>query len=229
MPQNITSRIFGIGLNKTGTTTLSHCFKKLGLNSLAKLKKLEKQECIREIINNENYEPSLLLAEKYRCFEDRPWNIWQMYQKLDERFEGSRFILTIREELKWWKSVEHWLTIVKPDMLKRYCDHLQISKIPSGRSKRSWLTLFAKGAYRKTISEADRAAMVAKHKEEMIKAFHHYNNSVIKYFSGRSDFLILNFEDGDGWGKLCNFLNMPVPQIPLPHANKQFYDRQDTE
>jgi len=226
MAQNITCRVFGVGLNKTGTTTLSHCFKILGLTPVAKLKKVEKQECIREILNNENYEPSLLLAEKYRSFEDRPWNIWQMYQKLDERFEGSRFILTIREGSIWWKSVEHWLTIVKPGMLKRYCDHLQVSKIPSYRNKRSWSAFFAKGVFCKTNAEPDRAAMVAKYKDGMIKAFHNYNDSVIKYFSGRSDLLILNFENGDGWDKLCKFLNMPTPQVPLPHANKQFYDRQ---
>ena len=28
----------------------------------------------------------------------------------------------------------------------------------------------------------------------------------------------MNFEKGDGWNKLCKFLNVPEPDIPFPHV-----------
>lgn len=44
-------------------------------------------------------------------------------------------------------------------------------------------------------------------------------DAIRRYFAGRSDFLDVCWEDGDGWGELCTFLNLPVPDIPFPHAN----------
>jgi hypothetical protein len=30
---------------------------------------------------------------------------------------------------------------------------------------------------------------------------------------------LLEWEIGDGWGPLCEFLGKPVPEVPFPHAN----------
>lgn len=46
------------------------------------------------------------------------------------------------------------------------------------------------------------------------------NEGVIKYFEGRENqFLILNVIDGEGWKKLCPFLNKPIPDRPFPRKN----------
>jgi hypothetical protein len=46
------------------------------------------------------------------------------------------------------------------------------------------------------------------------------------YFKDRSnDFLIVDFSKGDGWEKLCAFLNEPVPSVDFPHANKGLYTK----
>ncbi len=52
-----------------------------------------------------------------------------------------------------------------------------------------------------------------------------HNKSVREYFKSRpNDFLELNWENGDGWEKLCQFLGKPVPNRPFPHANKGKYN-----
>jgi len=66
------------------------------------------------------------LAQHYRSFEDRPWNMWSMYRRLDERFPDSLFILTIRDAESWWRSTEHWITVSKPDVFPRYQLHLRV-------------------------------------------------------------------------------------------------------
>jgi len=54
-----------------------------------------------------------------------------------------------------------------------------------------------------------------------------YNNhtkNVIAYFKDKPEqLLVMNIIDGDGWEKLCSFLNKPFPKKPFPYKNKQKY------
>ncbi len=57
--------------------------------------------------------------------------------------------------------------------------------------------------------------------------FENHNAEVIQYFQNRSDeFMILDFSKGDGWEKLCAFLEKEVPPTPFPHANRAI-DREE--
>jgi len=45
-----------------------------------------------------------------------------------------------------------------------------------------------------------------------------HNKKVKEYFQGRpGDLLTLRVTDGEGWDKLCSFLDHPVPGDPFPH------------
>jgi hypothetical protein len=37
----------------------------------------------------------------------------------------------------------------------------------------------------------------------------------------------MNTIEGDGWEKLCNFLDKPIPQIPYPHKNIGKYRKKE--
>jgi len=50
----------------------------------------------------------------------------------------------------------------------------------------------------------------------------HYS-SVSKYFRGRTNLLLVNFEEGDGWRAICDFLGLSIPDEPFPHKNKGRY------
>lgn len=44
---------------------------------------------------------------------------------------------------------------------------------------------------------------------------------ILKYFDGYDeDFLRFNVWAGDGWEKLCRFLNKPIPDVPFPHEHR---------
>ncbi len=48
----------------------------------------------------------------------------------------------------------------------------------------------------------------------------HYEE-VIEYFKDRPhDLLIMDLPNGDGWEKLCTFLERDIPPTPFPQANK---------
>jgi hypothetical protein len=65
-----------------------------------------------------------------------------------------------------------------------------------------------------------------KSKKEGKKGYNEHNKEVIKYFKKKpSQLLIMNIIDGDGWDKLCKFLDKPIPKKPFPHKNKGRYKR----
>lgn len=48
----------------------------------------------------------------------------------------------------------------------------------------------------------------------------HYKE-VNEYFKDRpEDIIVMDFKNGDGWDKLCLFLDKPVPKKSFPHSNK---------
>jgi hypothetical protein len=118
-------RIFGLGMNKTGTSSLERALRQLGVGPIATQELVNRTALIDSLFDHKNYEPALRFAAPYRVFEDRPWNVWDMYSRLDERYPGSRFILTRRDPGSWWRSVHRWITVTKPHMSALYQRHLE--------------------------------------------------------------------------------------------------------
>jgi hypothetical protein len=139
---------------------------------------------------------ALALAQDYRSFHDRPWNVGDFYRHLDAQFPGSRFILTWREPEVWWRSTQRWLTVVHrddPARMERFLKHCKTDRL-------------------------DREAFLA--------AYAEHNAAIRAYFAGRADLLDINFEAEPRWERLCAFLDCPVPDLPFPHENRQRYDDQ---
>ncbi len=91
-------KVFGIGLNKTGTTTLGVCLKTLGYKHSPYAGRFVAAAQSREL------DELLAYAEAWDSFEDWPWPL--LYRELDERFPGSRFVLTTRNDaVTWFRSL----------------------------------------------------------------------------------------------------------------------------
>lgn len=224
-------KVFGIGFNKTGTSTLSKCFELLGLVPVASPQALHDSfmadsfrsyfpggTCLplagkysrgpasadpfgpfpfraifNEVSRHKNYELAIHIAKSFQAFEDRPWNVGNLYQHLDIAFPGSLFILTWREPESCWRSTENWLNVTHqrdPIRLEWWRQHLG----------------------------ADRFD-----KDTFIAGYRAHNDSIRAYFSDRTDFLDVNFEQGDSWQHLCSFLGVPIPDHPFPQENRQRY------
>ena len=88
-------KVFGIGLNKTGTTTLATCMDHLGLRHLSFRRDLFKAYARDELA------PVFDAVEQYESFEDWPYPL--MFRELHERYgEQARFILTTRASPTAW-------------------------------------------------------------------------------------------------------------------------------
>jgi hypothetical protein len=216
-------KIFGIGFNKTGTTTLGRCFDILGLGPVARPQVLHDsflapsfhdyfplpsrppliitqspedpfgewpyRAICDEVFDHHNHALALDIAVHFRAFHDRPWNIGDLYQALDRRFPGSRFILTWRDAEIWWRSTSRWLTVQHAGdeaRMHRFLKHVGADRVDRDR---------------------------------FVSAYLEHNRAVRAYFGDRPDFLAINFEQGDGWNRLCDFLGVPIPTVDFPHEN----------
>lgn len=83
-------KVVGIGLPKTGTTSLGYCFRRFGfkhqtfdMDLAVKVKRNQIEEVLRE-------------AEKHESFEDWPWFL--LYREFDQKFPNTKFVLTLRKD-----------------------------------------------------------------------------------------------------------------------------------
>lgn len=198
----LASKIFCLGFNRTGTRTLIEALEMLGFGPVAKPQVLHdsyrerfgeypyRAICDR-VFDHGDHSLALEIAQEFRCFKDRPWNVAPMYRVLDEAFPGSRFLFTWRDPAKWWRSVDKWLARKEDGReakISRYLKHLGAEAVE---------------------------------REPFVSGYLAYNAEVRDYFAGRDDFCELSWELGDGWSELCGFLGMAVPALPFPHANRQ--------
>lgn len=89
--------IIGTGFQKTGTSSLREALRILGY----KVKDTSHRPLIP--ILKGDYSRVLEMLNGYDAVEDTPW--YMIYRELDRLIPGSRFILTIRDEESWYKSV----------------------------------------------------------------------------------------------------------------------------
>lgn len=173
------NKIFGIGMSRTGTTTLARCFKILGLGP----HKCFDGELKEWVAAGSDLKRVFAVADNYKTFEDNPWYI--LYKELDERYPGSKFILTVRRD-----SLTH--------------------------AKSSWTHGVQQGVRRGKPTE--------EYINEKIHVYEAHNQGVMEYFRDRpKDLLVVCWEKGDGWDKLCGFLGLADPNAPIPHMNAGRY------
>lgn len=84
------TKVIGIGLPKTGTTSLGYCFRRFGF----KHRTFDMDLAYQVKLNN--LAPAIEEARKFETFEDWPWFL--IYRELDQTFPDSKFILTLRKD-----------------------------------------------------------------------------------------------------------------------------------
>ena len=118
-----------------------------------------------------------------------------MYKDLDAAYPGSKYILTVRDTDRWLKSIEH--------------DFERKKGIPKDRAEERFrIQMIIYGT--ETFD-----------KEKFRQAYHKHEKNVLDYFRGRpDDLLVFDITTSADWGRLCTFLQVPVPDVPFPFVNK---------
>lgn len=183
------TRVFGIGMQKTATSSLHRAFQILGMDSF------HWGAGAAPLIWQEMKSGRSKTLEQWYALSDNP--IPLLYKQLDKAYPGSKFILTIRDEKDWLRSVERLFD-------RRYNPTRWVwDKYP-----------FTNHIHAVLYGQKDFNA------EIFLSRYRRHNAEVKQYFKYRSDdLLVLDIPGGDKWDKLCNFLGKPMPDVPFPWNN----------
>ncbi len=104
----MTQKIFGIGLSRTGGTSLHSALKRLGYRSYHHINFFHLYSLVKKDLSL-NYEK----VEKFDAIIDLPAVL--NYKELDKKYPDAKFILTVRENRKkWLSSIENLHKNVRP-------------------------------------------------------------------------------------------------------------------
>src|ERR671913_366476 len=95
---NTALKIFGLGLSKTGTSSLSEALNIIGINTIH----YPFDDATYNDLTGGNYD--LQILKTYQGIVDIP--VAPYYAQLDKTFPGSKFILTVRDMEPWLRSVD---------------------------------------------------------------------------------------------------------------------------
>jgi len=184
----IPTRIFGIGMHKTATTSLHTALQTLGFLS-GHWQNAHWAKAVWREMNQTGKSPTL---EKFYALSDLP--IPLLFRKLDVAYPGSKFILTLRDEWNWLTSVrKHWNAAYNKFRCQWDDDPFshRIHEILYGRR------------------DFDPSTFLARYRR--------HNAEVLEYFQDRpQDLLVMDMEKKHGWKELCDFLSVPVPVENYP-------------
>jgi hypothetical protein len=185
------TRIFGIGMHKTATTSLHTALTRLGLDSAH----WKNAHWAKAIYNEMTTVGRSATLEKNYALCDLP--IPLLFRKLDRAYPGSKFILTVRDEAKWLQAVrDHW----------SYDYNIY---------RKSWDTdPFTHRLH--TLLYGQRGFDA----ELFLARYRRHNAEVLEYFRDRQDDLtVMNVDAGDGWPSLCKLLRQQIPAEPYPNID----------
>ncbi len=186
-------KVFGIGLGRTGTKSLSMALDVLGFTVIH----YPIGETIYKEMTSGKFNFSIL--DEFDGITDITVSAY--FRELDALYPGSKFVLTVRERESWLNSMEqHWLN--KP-----------VHDSETGPSEtqmriRRFLRATVYGIY---TFNRERLANVHRVHEEQVR----------EHFKGRDNLLVMDVTQGDGWEKLCAFLDVPVVDAPFPNVNRK--------
>ncbi|MFH6984769.1 sulfotransferase [Marinoscillum sp. 108] len=199
-------KIFCVGLNKTGTTSLKFALGELGF----KVGDEEKAKGLLDSWAMRDFRPIVKYCKSAEAFQDSPFSFPYTYVALDQAFPGSKFILTERDDPDQWVSSlinfhgKLWANGQTPTK-----EHLQAAFNSSpGRPWKVNRLLF-------DTPESDPY-----NREILIRFYNEYNRGIKDYFKERKmDLLVINLNDKSSYNKFCSFLSVnPVREV-FPKLN----------
>ena len=206
---NNKKKVFCIGMNKTGTTSLQTLLSdhgyKIGIQN-------EGEMLLKDFENLENG-----TIKKYfsQCdaYQDVPSSIPSFYKRLDNIFPDSKFILTIRDNPEiWYESLTNFHTKI---FSSNHCLPTVSELENSDYCYKGWILDFMKLIFNHpTIPLYD--------KPQYTRIYLNHITDVKEYFSSKpNQLLVLNLSESHSLEKVSNFLQMKLlKNYKMPWLNK---------
>lgn len=217
------NKVFCIGFNKTGTTTLLEVLRYYRF-------RLPQQEAQQKLLVESTFRTDYAalreMVEQYDAFQDLPFSQGLTYVACDALFPDSKFILSVRDPDNWFESAyesqkaqfgfsdddelgEDYFRNKNLYLYEGYVHRVaeRILTVADGRRARpDWSRLYDPAHYKKLYEER--------------------NAGILTYFADRPDkLLVLDVTQERDTARLCRFLGIPEElAIDFPHRNRRPVD-----
>jgi len=200
-------KIFVIGTNKTGTTSLHGYFQACGFLVSPQWD----FEQLADEFHKGNHARVFELIDLYETFQDTPFSLANVdfLNELTERYPQAKFILSVRESSDvWYQSLMRFHS-------KAFFD---------GRTDVTWddvkrVNYVAPGRMYQSIKRIVGDESTSPYDESTWKSFYEGHNQKMRtYFAQSPNFLEVDLSDPSAQRRLSAFLGTD-PAIPIPHLN----------
>jgi hypothetical protein len=197
-------RVIGAGFGRTGTASLKLALEKLGFGPCHHMK---------EVVVHPQEVPTWERAARGETIDwktfMRPWGSScdfpsaLYYRELMEVYPDAKVILSTRDAASWYASMGE--TIVP--MFNRFPNSWVLPHLP-----------VISGPHRTMTGTPIHTEIIERfsERERVIACFEAWNAEVQRVVPAER---LLVFEAKQGWGPLCEFLGVPVPDEPFPRVN----------
>lgn len=188
-------KIFCIGANKTGTTSLGHTLKHLGFN----LGNQRQAELLADDYMSNKFERIIDYCKSANVFQDIPFSLPETYKHLDKEFPNAKFILSIRDNPEmWYNSLVNFHNKVFFHGRKNIAEIMKNVKYV----KKGWCYNIFKHMYKTPDNDLYNKKM-------LISFYINHNRAIINYFKDKpGKLLIINVSKKDDFNNLISFLNI---------------------
>lgn len=205
---NTKQKIFCVGLNKTGTTTLEKAFQdfnySLGMQSDGEL-------LIKDWYKRD-FNSIVRLCKTAEAFQDAPFSLPYTYVLLDQYFPNAKFILTVRDNPdQWYNSLINfhsklWGNGIDPPTIQELKEAKYRYKGYAFEVNRMLFDTPESSPYDKNI---------------LMRYYQNHIDSVEEYFRAKPEkLLVINVSVKDDYSRLCRFLNKPIEKNDFSWMNK---------
>ncbi|REJ75470.1 MAG: hypothetical protein DWQ47_08325 [Acidobacteria bacterium] len=198
-------KIFCIGRNKTGTTSLKRALSDLGF-------RIGNQFRAERLVQNYargDWAPIIKFCRTADAFQDAPFSWPYTWLILHEHFPDARFILTYRDPEDWFRS-----------LIRFHAKKFGTDGNPPTREQ------LQKAEYRYTglMWEFNRAVFKTPeddlyNKEELLRGYEAHNYSVRHFFQDKPNFIEIDLSVSSDYRRLCEFLGKEPKYDDFPHLN----------
>ncbi|MCG8668562.1 MAG: hypothetical protein MI867_04045 [Pseudomonadales bacterium] len=187
-------KIIGAGFGRTGTESLKTALEILGFGPCHHMTEVipnaEQRNYWHKIAVDEEHQWDWVYR-KYQSAVD--WPTAYYWRELAEYFPEAKFILTMRKNSEQW--FESFSKTILP-MLKKFDDTNSLG-----------VTLIRQRVFGGNLED----------KSHMISVYEKHLEDVQENIPSNR---LLCYTTGSGWGPLCSFLEMSVPEQPYPSTNQ---------
>jgi len=205
--QNKQPKIFCIGRNKTGTTTLHKTFLQHGF----RVGSQSKAESLIDAYALRDFKKIIRYCRSAQAFQDLPFSLPYTYMILDNAFPGSKFILTERD------NDEQWYNSLVKFHSKKFTNS---GELPTKEDLQNASYREPGFAWKVNRILYDSEEDDLYNKAQLQASYNNHNAQVKDYFRHKDNLLVINVSKAEDYNRFCNFLSLTPQMKTFPWENK---------